>query len=160
MATNALQRREWPERFATVASKRANPAALSTAFRLTTSVIYLVQIVGFTTTGRLPEIVVATGHPTSVVFALDLSIFVPWLVLGGVWLAKRQPWGYVVATIINVKGAIYALGLAVASIWATRSGLPEAAGQIPLWLTLALGSGAAATSLLVHMSPGGGEEGS
>jgi hypothetical protein len=128
------------------------------AVAIALSTIYVIQTVSFATTGRLPNIVIATEHPTSVVFALDLSLFVPWLVLGAVWLARHQPWGYVVATIVNVKGAIYALGLAVASLWANQSGLAEAAGQIPLWLALAVGSGAAATALLVHMRPGEGEE--
>ena len=105
------------------------------------SAVYLIQIVTFVVTGRLPAIVVMTGHPTSVVFALDLSLLVPGLVLG------------VLAGILNVKGAVYTLALAVASASAARKGVPGAADQIPLWLILSFGSLTASVFLLVHLMP-------
>lgn len=62
-------------------------------------VVVIAIWVGFITTGQLPPIVIQTGHPTSLVFALDLSLVVPVLVLGAIWLWKRRPWGYVLAAI-------------------------------------------------------------
>jgi hypothetical protein len=115
------------------------------------SAVYLVQIVPFITSEQLPAIVEATGHPTSVVFALDLSLVVPWLVLGSVWLARRRPWGYVIAAVVNVKAAVYTLALAAGSWWATRSGIPEAAAETPLWAALTVASSVAACGLLAHV---------
>jgi len=77
------------------------------------STIYISQSIGFVATGQLPEIVLKTGHPTSIVFAIDLSLLVPVFVLGAICLWKRKPWGYVLATMSMVKGAVYTLVLTV-----------------------------------------------
>ncbi len=100
------------------------------------SVVYLIQIGGYVATGELPSIITRTDHPTSIVFALDLSLLVPPLLLGAIWLWQRRAWGYILATILNIKGFGYTLVLAVASLSAARAGFPEAAAEIPLWLTL------------------------
>lgn len=98
--------------------------------------IYVAQSLGFIATGQLPPIVVKTGHPTSVVFALDLSLLVPVFVLGAIWLWKRQPWGYVLASITIIKGATYTLVLTVVSIWGAHAGVPGASAETPIWLIL------------------------
>ena len=64
------------------------------------SAVYLMQSIAFIFTGQLPSIVTLSGHPTSIVFALDLTLLVPWFVVGALWLMKRQPWGFVVAGIL------------------------------------------------------------
>ena len=55
--------------------------------------IYVMQSLGFIFSGGLPAIVTRTGHPTSVVFALDLTLLVPFLVLGAIWLLQGKAWG-------------------------------------------------------------------
>lgn len=97
--------------------------------------VYLIQSIGFIFTGSLPAIVTMSGHPTNVVFALDLTLLVPWLILGAVWLMKRQPWGYVIAGILNVKGPLYTLVLAVNSILVLNAGITQTS-ELPLWGTL------------------------
>ncbi|NUQ86759.1 MAG: hypothetical protein HUU11_18835, partial [Anaerolineales bacterium] len=72
---------------------------------------------------------------TNVVFALDLTLLIPWLILGAFWLVKRQPWGYVIAGIINVKGPLYTLVLAINSILVVRTGNSKTS-ELPLWGTL------------------------
>jgi hypothetical protein len=106
---------------------------------------------GFLWTGKVPQPIVASGHPTGVVFALDLSLMVPGMLLGGLWLFRRRPWGYVLAAIMNVKGAGYTLALAIASLTATRAGIPDAAGQIPFWLSLSLASLVATVLMLGNL---------
>jgi hypothetical protein len=100
--------------------------------------IYLVQAFGFIVTDQLPEIVAKTGHPTSVVPALDLSLVVSWLILGAVWLWSRRPWGYVISAIMIVKGTVYTLVLTVVTVSAVRSGFsgPE---EIAIWGFLCAG---------------------
>jgi hypothetical protein len=55
--------------------------------------IYVAQSLGYVVNGSLPEIVTRTDHPTSVVFALDLTLLVPAMVLGAVWVWQRKAWG-------------------------------------------------------------------
>jgi len=101
--------------------------------------VYLLQFVGFVTSGEIPAIVLKTDHPTNVVPALDFSMVIPWLLLGGVWLWQRRPWGYVISAIMIVKGAVYMLSLTAASISPMLAGFPEAASEIPLWGSLCVG---------------------
>jgi hypothetical protein len=58
------------------------------------------------------------GRPTpvepeafKVVAALDLSLMVPALITGAVWLWRRAAWGYVVASVASIQGALYLLVL-------------------------------------------------
>jgi hypothetical protein len=111
------------------------------------SVIYVAQSLNFIFSGQLPAIVTRTGHPTSIVFALDLTLLVPFLVLGAVWLWQRKAWGYVLAGILTIKGPAYTLVLTAGSLWAANAGIPEAAAEIPLWLFLTV-AGLAASALL------------
>jgi hypothetical protein len=121
------------------------------ALGLTT--IYLIQVFGFITTNQLPEIVLRTDHPTSVVPALDLSMVVPWLVLGAVWLWQHRPWGYMITAIMLVKGAVYTLTLTVASISAVNAGFPEAGAEIPIWGVLCAGFLVTGLFFLGNMKP-------
>lgn len=55
-----------------------------------------------------------SGQPPTdptLVFALDLSLIVPAMVTGAIWLWQRRPWGYVLAAMMTVKGATYGLAL-------------------------------------------------
>lgn len=97
--------------------------------------VYLAQSIGFILTGQLPAIVTLSGNPTNVVFALDLTLLVPWLVIGALWLMKRQPWGYVIAGILSVKGPLYTLVLSINSVLMVRAGLTNSS-ELPLWGTL------------------------
>ena len=104
------------------------------AIGLTT--IYIAQSLGFIFTGQLPAIVARTEHPTNIVFALDLTLLVPFLALGAIWLLKRKPWGYVLAGISTIKGPLYTLVLTAGSLWAANAGVEGAGGEVPLWVTL------------------------
>jgi hypothetical protein len=97
------------------------------------TVVYVSQSLAFIATGQLPEIVTLTEKSTSVVFALDLSMVVPWFILGAVWLWQRRPWGYIIATIVNVKGAAYMLALSAVTISAVRAGASDDLVQVGLW---------------------------
>ena len=107
----------------------------------------------FVVTGQVPQVIVDVAHPTGVIFALDLSLVVPFFVLGAVWLWKRQPWGYVLGAILNVKGAVYMLALTAVSVSAAKAGFPEAAAQVPIWGFLLVGSLVASLFLLGNLSP-------
>ncbi len=98
------------------------------------------QVVAFARTGVLPAVVALTGHPTHVVAALDLTLVVPFALLGAAWLWAGAPWGYVLSAIFTVKGAVYMAALAATSLAVARAGFPAAAAEAPLWATLGAGN--------------------
>ncbi len=114
--------------------------------------VYLIQSIGFIVTGNLPAIITISGHPTNVVFALDLTLLVPWLILGAFWLIKRQPWGYVIAGILNIKGPLYTLVLAVNSILVVNAGITQSS-ELPLWGTLTMLGLAASALFYTNLKP-------
>ena len=109
-------------------------------------IVYLVQSIGFILTGQLPVIIPRSGHITNVVFALDLTMVVPWLTLGAIWLMQRKPWGYIIAGILGIKAPLYTLILTVNSYLVMKGGL-GGADELPLWATLTV-LGSLASGLL------------
>jgi hypothetical protein len=118
--------------------------------------LWIAQSLSFVVSGQVPQFIIDVAHPTSVVFALDLSLVVPFLVLGAIWLWQCRPWGYVLAAILNVKGAVYMLALAAVSVSATRAGFSASAAELPLWGLLSLGFLVATLFLLANVEPAKG----
>ena len=104
---------------------------------------------------------VFAGRPTPVepeafklVAALDLSLMVPSLLSGGILLWRKRPWGYVIAAVAGIQGALYLVVLSANSAIAIARGLVQAPGELPMWGPLALGTtGAAATLLAAARGP-------
>jgi hypothetical protein len=101
------------------------------------------------------------GRPTpvepeafKVVAALDLTVLVPALGVGGVLLWRRRPWGYPVATVAAIQGAVYLLVLCVNASIAIRRGLATPPGELLLWTPLAAAT-AIAAALLLSSAPVG-----
>jgi hypothetical protein len=136
---------------------RRTPARLIAAYMLLTGLglgtAWIAMSLGFVVTGKVPAPVVASDHPTGIVFALDLSLLVPGFILGGVWLWRRRPWGYVLAAIMNIKGATYTLALALGASVAARAGVPGAAAEVPLWAAFTAAGVLASVILLASCAP-------
>ena len=99
------------------------------------------------------------GRPTpiepeafKVVAALDLSFMVPTLIVGGVLLWKRRAWGYLIATIAAIQGALYLLVLSVNSAIVISRNLAAAPGELPIWGPLTIFTALAAILLLRNCS--------
>ncbi|MBP7690570.1 MAG: hypothetical protein KA764_01560 [Anaerolineales bacterium] len=120
---------------------------------LALTVLWGAMSLGFVFSGAIPPPVVSSGHVTGVVFALDLSLVVPLMALAGVWLWQRRPWGYALAAVVNVKGAVYMLALSGATLSAMWAGIPGAGAELPIWVSLGLGSLMAAGLLLANLRP-------
>ena len=88
-------------------------------------------------TGVVPPIVAVTGHPTNLIAALDLSLVVPLNALGAWLVLRRSPWGFVLAALANVKGALYMTALSAATL--TAVGATAGAAQIGLWGSIGVG---------------------
>jgi hypothetical protein len=98
------------------------------------------------------------GRPTPVeteafqlVAALDLTMMVPVLALGGCLLFRRRDWGYVIAALASIQVTLYLLVLSVNSTIAIQRGLVVAPGELPVWGPLLLGSGLVAVVLLANV---------
>ncbi|MBX9784237.1 MAG: hypothetical protein K2X48_13185 [Chitinophagaceae bacterium] len=100
----------------------------------------LSMIIPFITSGKIPETIIATGHPTSVVFALDFSIIIPAFTTAAVLLWQRKAWGYILATMMPVKGFTYGLVLSIGTAFLAYD---KAYGKwdplMPLYAALTLG---------------------
>ena len=115
------------------------------------STVYLANWLMFVIGGQLPSIISRTGHPTNEVFALDLSLVIPLFVVGGIWLWQRKPWGYVLAAIANVKGAVYLIGLCASTWTVYAAGTTDSPAEIVIWASIAACCLAAAGALLASL---------
>jgi hypothetical protein len=101
--------------------------------------------VGGTADSRQPGDVQAGG-------GLDLTLMVPALALGGILLWRRHPWGYLIAILASVQGALYLTVLALQWCALHTSGACGGAGRAAgVWGTLAVATASAAVLLLLHV---------
>lgn len=106
-------------------------AAVLGLFWITSSVISIVS-------GVVPDMVRATDHPTNVTGALDLWLVVTFGLLGGTWLIRARPWGFVVSAVWTVKGAVYMTALSAASVSAYSREAADSLAQVGLWIPIGL----------------------
>ena len=100
----------------------------------------------------LPQSIVDSGHPTGIVFALDLALLVPGMVLGALWLWQRRPWGYVLGAMMLVKGTLYPLALIGMGVFYTNAtGTWDA--LMPFWVAFAVVSLIASGFFFGNMQP-------
>lgn len=121
------------------------------------SVVYFLQWLRFVTTGEVPPIVSLSGHPTNLVFALDLSLVVPVLLVGAILLSRRQRWGYVLAAMGNVKATVYMLALSAATFTAFQAGTVDSIAEVGFWLSIDVGFAIAVVVQLRNLHSSGNE---
>lgn len=80
-------------------------------FAVPWSTLEISRALSYVFTGVVPMDVVQTGHPTAMVYAVDLTIVMPGFVLAAIWLLMKKPWGNVLAAIFLFKGITYGLAL-------------------------------------------------
>lgn len=114
-------------------------------------IFHVTVALGYVFSGQVPEIVVNVGHPTNLIAALDLSFVVSFGFLGAIWLWLRQPWGYVLALIWNVKGAVYTTALSAATFWVFFAGASDSLILVVLWIAIAIGCLLSSLVLLKNM---------
>ena len=101
-----------------------------------------------------------TGHLTlgaatlagmHLVFALDLSLMAPSMAVGGVWLWRGRPWGYVAASALCVFGAAYQANLAAAGLFQANAGVEGVKVVDPIGATVLVAFVVAGVSMLRHV---------
>ncbi|WP_105616424.1 hypothetical protein [Vallitalea okinawensis] len=108
--------------------------------------------VSYVITNVVPMTITQTGHPTSVVFATDLSFLISGMVVSGILLWKKNIWGYIFSSIVLFKATTYGLVLIVMTIiMYVKTGLKDPI--LPLYIFLWLGSLISLISLLKRRNP-------
>ncbi|HWG83921.1 MAG TPA: hypothetical protein VNT60_00460, partial [Deinococcales bacterium] len=82
------------------------------------------QMVPFFRDGTFPDMMRRIGATSSFVFTLDLAVVTPLLVLSALWLARRAPWGFVLAGAMLVKAATMGLALLSMTLFGVLDGQP------------------------------------
>lgn len=112
------------------------------------TVLWVGQSLVYAFGGPLPQIVVDGGGGTHLVAAFDLTCIVPPMVLGGVWLLQRRPWGVVVAAGMFVQGALIVADLIITPAFQAAAGVPDAFVMVPVWVVMGAGFLTGAITLL------------
>jgi hypothetical protein len=115
-------------------------------------VIWIGQIASSMASGSVPRMVTNAGWLTHLVAVFDLSMIVPPLLLGTVWLWRSRPWGYVTASIVLVQCALYSVVLLAVPPFQAAAGIPGAWDLTPVWGALGAGCLLFAVLLLANMS--------
>ncbi|HZK85494.1 MAG TPA: hypothetical protein VFC58_12685 [Desulfosporosinus sp.] len=113
-------------------------------------VLWIAMSLSFVFTGQVPNSILQTNHPTGVVFATDLSLLIPALILGSRLLWKRHPWGFVLASIVLIKASTYGLAMIAMSVF-TYVELGTIDPLLTLWAVLSLGCHISCGLLLGNM---------
>ena len=103
--------------------------------------------IAYAVTGHL-TLGAATLPGMHLVFALDLSLMAPSMALGGVWLWRRLPWGYLLATTLCVFGAAYQANLAAAGVFQSNAGVVGAKVVDPMGVAVLLAFVVASVAML------------
>lgn len=125
---------------------RADVAAIASGFAARTPVRVVAGYLALTGIGLgtawlaqwaayvFDEVVPSVGVDAfALVAALDMTLIVPFMVVAGVLLWRRSPWGFVLGAMMAVKGATYTLGLTMGSVVGATRDIAGSAAQIPVW---------------------------
>lgn len=133
-----------PESIASRFSSQAPVRAVSRylfVFAVGLTVLWGVQALAATLTGDIPQSVSDSGHPTGVVFVLDLGLVVPLFFIGARLLRRREAWGFVLGGILLVKGIAEGLALLGMSLFMYLDDYPDVdVALVPLWALVAIAS--------------------
>lgn len=90
--------------------------------------MWLGIIVGSLINGNTP--VILEHYTTLVIQAMDLGVVVPLFIISGVLLLKRKPWGYVLSSVVIVKGTMMLLAIVTMMVNQIHQGVDVGFAQI------------------------------
>lgn len=122
-------------------------------------VLWTTESLRYAATGRLPQVVTDSGLHTSIVFALDLSLIVPWLVIAGVLLWRRTATGLALGIVMNTLAVLYMAALATGGAFQHTAGIPGASWSAFPYLEIGVASLAALVLLLSRLGRTGDSAG-
>ena len=107
----------------------------------------------FAITGELMADIPKRG--IHLVFAIDLALLVPALVVAGILCWRRTAVGVLFAAVMAVMGILYQLNLLLAGLFQADAGVPGVKAFPPEGVVLAIGFGVAAAVVLRRRRPAG-----
>jgi hypothetical protein len=116
--------------------------------------LWVFLAIRFAVTGELMADIPADG--VHLVFAIDLSLLVPALVVAGVLLWRRTRIGVVFGAAMTVMGALYQVNLLVAGVFQVNAGVAGAKAFPPEGIVVATGFVLASAVLFAGASSRGG----
>jgi len=119
----------WPER----RTPRKTICATMLVCAAILAVMWLGQALLYIANSKLPQLIIDSGGSTHLVAAFDLTLIVPPLLLGAIWLWKSRPWGYVIATTMLIQCTIITLNLIITPAFQAAAGIKDAWTMVPLW---------------------------
>lgn len=125
-------------------------SALLFAFGGFLLVAWMGRIIGPLVRHTTPPLENAT---TLVIQAMDLGLIVPVAILSGVLLLKRSPWGYLLSSVVVLKGVTLGLAVSAMAVNMGRSGVPESPAVMVPFLFLTAASIVVAVMLLRYVEP-------
>lgn len=91
------------------------------------------QAVLFIVKGELPQLIADSGGVTNLVAVLDLTLIVPFLLLGCWWLWQARGWGVIVAAGMLVQCTLITVNLIITPWFQASAGVADAWIMVPLW---------------------------
>lgn len=116
-------------------------------------IAWVAQALAFVASGVEPEL---GADAFRLIAGLDLTLVVAPVAVAAVWTWRRRAWGYVLAAVMHVKGAIYALLLAIGSALGGPLAQGGGDGLLGLWAVFVVGSSASLVALLRAWRPAAG----
>jgi hypothetical protein len=92
------------------------------------------------------------SYTTLIIQALDLGVVMPIAFLSGILLWKKSPWGYLLSSIVLIKGVTLALAVSAMAVNMIRVGVQVSAGELIMFPSIAIISGGMTVSLLRNVT--------
>jgi hypothetical protein len=109
---------------------------------LAISAMWLGLIIGPLLSGQRPPAL--ETYTTLVIQALDLGVIVPMAPITGILLLKREAWGYVLASLIFIKGITLGTAVLSMALFMSLNGVEIVIPQVIIFVILVLGAAALA----------------
>lgn len=93
--------------------------------------------INFIVKGEIPQLNLITGHPTNIVYALDLTFIVPAMLIAAILNFKKNVWGGIFSLIMLVKASTYGLVLISGTISLMLKG--DSDPLFPVWIFITSG---------------------
>lgn len=100
--------------------------------------VWTAQALLFVVRDEQPDIIATSGIHTSIVFGLDLTLVVPWLVIGGVLLWRRTQAGLLLGVVLNVLTVLYMAALAMAGGFIAEAGFEDVSWSTPPYVEIGI----------------------
>lgn len=100
--------------------------------------LWIGQSIQFIATGKVPQIIIDSGGSNHIVAALDMTLIVPLLILGAVWLKRKHAWGYIVSAGILVQCTLITVSLTLGGPVQAAAGIKDAWTMVPLWVLMGI----------------------